>query len=102
MSVLVYIENAEGTFRKSAFEAISYASAIAAKLGKQLVALSIGNVSNDELVKAGQYGATKVLNASGDKLNSPNTQAYSSVIAAAAKAGFDYAKRPKEHHRYAD
>lgn len=86
MSVLVYIENAEGTFRKSAFEAISYASAIASKLGKPLVALSIGNVSNDELAKAGQYGATKVLNASGDKLNSPNTQAYSSVIAAAAKA----------------
>ena len=23
-------------------------------------------------------------------------------FAAAAKAGFDYAKRPKEHHRYAD
>ena len=86
MSVLVYIENAEGTFRKSAFEAISYASAIAAKLGKPLVALSIGNVSNDELAKAGQYGATKVLNASGDKLNSSNTQAYSSVVAAAAKA----------------
>ena len=86
MSVLVFIENAEGAFRKSAFEAISYASAIASKLGKPLVALSIGNVSNDELAKAGQYGATKVLNASGDKLNSSNTQAYSSVVAAAAKA----------------
>lgn len=86
MSILVYIENAEGAFRKSAFEAISYASAIASKLGKPLVALSIGNVSNDELAKAGQYGATKVLNASGDKLNSSNTQAYSSVVAAAAKA----------------
>ncbi|MBK8584876.1 MAG: electron transfer flavoprotein subunit alpha/FixB family protein [Bacteroidetes bacterium] len=86
MSVLVYIENSEGTFRKSAFETISYASAIAAKLNKPLVAISIGNVSNDELAKAGQYGATKVLNAAGDKLSTPNTQAYSSVIAAAAKA----------------
>lgn len=86
MSVLVYIENSEGTFRKSAFETISYASAIATKLNRPLVAISIGTVSNDELSKAGQYGASKVLNAAGEKLSRPNTQAYASVIAAAAKA----------------
>jgi len=86
MSVLVYIENSEGTFRKSAFETISYASAIATKLNRPLVAISIGTVSNDELSKAGQYGASKVLNAAGEKLSVPNTQAYASVIAAAAKA----------------
>ena len=66
MSVLVYIENADGTFRKSAFETLSYAAAIASKLNQPLVAISIGKVNNEELAKAGQYGATKVLNASND------------------------------------
>ena len=56
MSVLVYIENAEGLFRKSAFEAVSFASAVATKLGKPLVAISIGNVSNDELVSRSVWG----------------------------------------------
>lgn len=86
MSVLVYLENAEGTFRKSAFETLSFAAAVASKLSKPLVAISIGIVSNDELAKAGQYGATKILNATNDKLSTLNTQPYASVIAAAAKA----------------
>lgn len=86
MSVLVYIENSDGKFRKSAFEIISYASAVAQQIGKPLVALSIGKVAADELAKAGQYGATKVLNADQDQLAKTNSQAYASVIAAAAKA----------------
>lgn len=86
MSVLVYIENADGKFRKSAFEIISYAAAIAQQINKPLVAISIGKVSADELAKAGQYGATKVLNADADQLSKSNPQAYASVIAAAAKA----------------
>ncbi len=86
MSVLVYIENSEGKFRKSAFETISYAAEIASKLNTALVAVSVGKVSDDELAKAGQYGATKVLNAANDKLSIPNDQAYASVVAAAAKA----------------
>ena len=86
MSVLVYIENSEGTFRKSAFESISYAAAIASKMNTTLTAVSVGNVSNDELAKVGNYGASKVLSISGEKFATPNTQAYSSAIAAAAKA----------------
>lgn len=86
MSVLVYIENSDGKFRKSAFEIISYASAVAQQIGKPLVALSIGKVAADELAKAGEYGAAKVLNADQDQLAKANSQAYASVIAAAAKA----------------
>ncbi len=86
MSVLVYIENVEGKFKKSSFELISFASAIAAKVNLPLVALSIGKVSNDELQKASQYGATKILNADNEKLSVVNPQAYASVIAEAAKA----------------
>ncbi len=86
MSVLVYIENVEGKFKKSSFELISFASVIASKLNQPLVALSIGKVSNDELQKASQYGATKILNADDEKLSVVNPQAYASVIAEAAKA----------------
>jgi electron transfer flavoprotein alpha subunit len=85
MSVLVYIENAEGKLKKSAFEIISYAAAIASKLNLPLVALSIGKVSEEELNKASQYGATKILTAEGDNLKEINPQPYSTIIAEAAK-----------------
>ncbi len=65
MSVLVYTENWKGTFRKSTFEAVSYAKETAKLLGSDVVALSIGDVSDGELNKLGNYGASKVLSASG-------------------------------------
>jgi len=49
MSVLIYAENADGKFKKSTFEAVSYARAIADQGNTTLIALSIGNVSTDEL-----------------------------------------------------
>jgi len=85
MSVLIYAENADGKFKKSIFEAVSYAKAIAAQNNTSLVALSIGNVANDELTALGKYGADKVLNVSSDKLKTFVNQAYAAVIAEAAK-----------------
>ena len=86
MSILVYIENVEGKFKKSAFEVLSFGAAIATHLKLPLVALSIGDVSDDELAKAGKYGATKVLKSTGDNLKAMNAQPYSSVVAQAATA----------------
>jgi electron transfer flavoprotein alpha subunit len=85
MSVLIYTENAEGKFKKSIFEAVSYARAIADQTNTNLVAISIGDVSADQLSALGKYGADKVLNVSNDKLKNFVNQAYASVIAAAAK-----------------
>ena len=85
MSVLVYVENAEGKFKKSIFEAVSYAKAIANQLGTNLVAISIGNVASSDLENLGKYGAEKVLNVTNDKLKTFVNQAYASVIAEAAK-----------------
>jgi electron transfer flavoprotein alpha subunit len=85
MSVLIYAENAGGTFKKSIFEAVSYAKAIADQNNTNLIAISIGNVSAGELASLGKYGAQKVLNVSGDKLKNFVNQAYASVIAEAAK-----------------
>ena len=41
MSVLVYTESEEGTFKKIAFEAVSYAKGIADMLGTSVTAISI-------------------------------------------------------------
>jgi len=85
MSVLVYVENAEGKFKKSTFEVVSYAKAVADLLNTDLTAISIGSVSKDELSALGKYGASKVLNVSSDKLKTFVVQGYASVITEAAK-----------------
>ncbi len=85
MSVIVYVENAEGKFKKSIFETISYAKEIANMLGTNLLAISIGDVSSDDLKGLGKFGVEKVLNVSNSKLNTFVNQAYASVIAEASK-----------------
>jgi len=85
MPVLIYAENAGGKFKKSIFEAVSYARAIADQDNTTLTAISIGNVANGELSLLGKYGADKVLNVSNEKLKNFVNQAYASVIAEAAK-----------------
>ena len=79
MSVLVYTENWKGTFRKSTFEAVSYANETAKLLGTDVIALSFGEVSDDELTKLGNYGVNKVFSASG--INKGDSQATSSFFA---------------------
>ncbi|GGA92925.1 electron transfer flavoprotein subunit alpha/FixB family protein [Mucilaginibacter rubeus] len=85
MSVLIYAENTGGKFKKSVFEAVSYARAIADQNNTSLTAVSIGNVDATELALLSKYGVDKVLNVSGDKLKEFVNQAYASVIAEAAK-----------------
>ena len=83
MSVLVYTENWEGNFRKSTFEAVSYASETAKLLGTDVIAISLGEVSNDELNKLGNYGATKVVSCSG--IEKGDSQGATNAIAKAAE-----------------
>jgi electron transfer flavoprotein alpha subunit len=85
MSVLVYVEQVDGKFKKSVFEAVSYAKAIADQQSTNLTAISIGSVAEAELKTLGQYGASKVLNVSNGQLQHFVNQAYASVIAEAAK-----------------
>ena len=85
MNVLVYIETAEGKLKKSATEVLSYGKAIAKNSGGTLTALAIGDLTTDELGKAGRFGADKVLHVTNDKLKQFINQAYASVVAEAAK-----------------
>lgn len=84
MSILVYTENWDGKFKKLSFELVSYAATIAKEMGATVTALSIGNVTEDELALLGKYGASKVLNVVDDRFSTLDNKALSKAVAAAA------------------
>ena len=81
MSVLVYTENWDGKFKKLSFELVSYATGVAKMLNTTVTAVSIGKVYESELVKLGNYGATKIISINNEQLAVFDSQAYTSVIA---------------------
>ena len=85
MSVLVYTENWDGKFKKLSYELVSYANEIAKKSGTNLITISIGNVSDDEIKLLGKYGASKVYNVNNSKFNTLSSQAYAKAITQVAK-----------------
>ncbi|MBP6512259.1 MAG: electron transfer flavoprotein subunit alpha/FixB family protein [Bacteroidia bacterium] len=86
MSVLIYAENSKGKLKKSSFEAASYAYSVASMLNTDAYAISIGEVSNEELEKLAKYGIKKILTVNTAQMHSFVNQAYASVIAEAAKS----------------
>jgi electron transfer flavoprotein alpha subunit len=85
MSVLVFLENWDGKFKKLSFELVSYASKVAEMLGQQAIALSIGKVDTSELEKLATYGAEKVISIENDMIKVFDEQAYKSMIAEVAQ-----------------
>jgi electron transfer flavoprotein alpha subunit len=83
MSVLVFADSAEGKFKKSAFEVVSYGKKVAEQLGSNLIALTINANNNEELYV---YGAEKVVSVSNDSLATFNAKAYASVVKQVADA----------------
>ena len=80
MAVLVFTENWDGKFKKLSFELVSYASKIAEMTDNQIVALTIGDVEEEEFKQLSDYGADKLICASHDNLKQLDNQAYTSVI----------------------
>ena len=85
MAVLVFTENWDGKFKKSSFELVSYASALAEMMGTRTIALSIGPVDESELVKLGGYGADRIVNVSEDGLKALDSQVYTKIISSVAE-----------------
>ena len=83
MSVLVYIEAANGAVKKSSLEAASYGSALAKQMGTTCSAVAIGDVSDEKLAKLGEQGVSKVLHAKDEKLKNFTPTAYATVLAEA-------------------
>lgn len=82
MSVLVYTESEEGVFKKTAFEAVSYAKGIADSLNTTVTAISI---NGNDVAELGKYGANKVLEVSNEALKKFKAEAYAETITQAAK-----------------
>ncbi|GGK11949.1 electron transfer flavoprotein subunit alpha [Yeosuana aromativorans] len=82
MSVLVYTESENGTFKKIALEVASYGKAVADQLGTTVTAITI-NV--DDASELGNYGVDKVLNVTNKDLETFNAKAYAAAIQQAAE-----------------
>lgn len=90
MSVLAYTENWDGKFKKISYELVSYAKQLADQMGTHAIALSIGNVPEEELKKLGHFGASRIIRVEDSRLNVLINKAYAAIIAeVAAKENAD-------------
>lgn len=84
MSVLIFIDQADGHVKKSSLEALSYGAAVAAQAGTTAEAVVLGDV-NDDLSALGKYGVTKIHHISDTALDHVDAQVYAQVVAEAAQ-----------------
>jgi electron transfer flavoprotein alpha subunit len=80
MSVLVYLENWEGQFKKNTWEAALYASKTANMQGTEAIGVVIGDI-NESAGDAGKYGLSKVLHVNDAALASFDANRYAQAFA---------------------
>ena len=81
--VLVFAESVNGTFKKAAFEAVTYGHQTAEVLGTHCEAIVLGPAEGAG--QLGKYGATKVHHVADDSLKQLDSQVYAAVLAAAVE-----------------
>lgn len=84
MSIIVYTEHDNGSFKKSGLEALSYAQDMAKSSNSNVTAIVI-NPSGIDCSVLGNHGANAVVCVSGSNLDTFSPQAYSTVISKIAK-----------------
>ena len=84
MSVLIFLDQADGNIKKNSFEAASYGAKIAENLNTSAEGIVLGTVK-DDLTALGKYGLKKVYNVKNESLNNFDDQVFTQVIAEAAK-----------------
>lgn len=82
MSVLIFAELADGSIRKNSQEAIFYGAKVASQTGGSATVLAIGEASEAELAKAGNFGATQVLYVKKEE----NIMAYAKILTEVVKS----------------
>ncbi|MBM3416645.1 MAG: electron transfer flavoprotein subunit alpha/FixB family protein [Bacteroidetes bacterium] len=85
MSVLIFIDTADGHVKKASLEAMSYGAKVAEQLGTVAEGVVLGTVTND-LAALGKYGVKKIHHVAKDTLNHLDAQVYTKVIAEVARA----------------
>lgn len=78
MAVFVYAENINGIYKKAAFEAVSYAKAIADMGGDTVTAVSINPTDSSDLLY--KYGANNVINIKDEGLKNFSAKAYAQAM----------------------
>ncbi len=84
MSVLIFLDQADGNIKKNSFEAASYGAKIAENLNTSAEGIVLGTVK-DDLAALGKYGLKKIYTVKNESLNNFDDQVYTQVIAEAAK-----------------
>ncbi len=82
MSVLIFIDHADGHIKKSSHEAISYGTKLATQLNTTAEGILLGTVQ-DDLAALGKYGVTKIHQVANEQLNNLDAQIYTQVLAEA-------------------
>ena len=85
MSVLIFLDQADGHIKKPSLEAAGYGAAIAKQTCTVAEAIVLGTV-NDDLTFLGKYGISKVHTVQNDALNNVDAQVFTQIIADAATA----------------
>jgi len=81
--VLVFAEHQKGTFKKAAFEAVTYGHKVSRLMEKECVALVLGTAENAG--ELGVYGADRVIQVTNESLMQFDTQTYNHAIAQVAR-----------------
>ena len=84
MSVLIFLDQADGHIKKNSFEAAAYGAKVAENLNTSAEGIVLGNV-NDDLAALGKYGLKKIHTLKNDALNNFDDEVFTHIIAGAAK-----------------
>ena len=78
MSILVFVEGAEGSLKKSSKEALTYATETGKLIGDtEIIAVVLGAYAETEVSSLGKNGASKVIQVKDDRLNNNQIGAFS-------------------------
>lgn len=83
MSIIVFTEHDNGKFKKSSFEALTYAQDLGASKNLTVTAIVIDGADSN-LLELGNYGANSVISVKGSNLDKFSAEAYSFAIAQVA------------------
>src|SRR5690606_28678464 len=69
MSILVYLEQVDGTIKKSSLEAVSYAKALSEKGGGSVTAVALGMMDPEAAARVGSAGAEKIFHIADERFS---------------------------------
>lgn len=85
MSVLIFIDAADGHIKKSSFEVLTYGAQLAQQIGTTAEGVLLGTVA-DDIAALGAYGISKVHHVADAAFNGFDAQVYAKAIAEVATA----------------